>query len=192
MSLLIVLHSLPVLVTALFCPSIHGPPPGSALHNGPSLSAAGWLTPTAKTLKQVENHNKQNIPDSRLHCKNKAYFLTSVYQIIKYGWVRKVDDIMGVINVDPMWRELQWYNDIIEFQALELISKNYTKKTNSCSQTWWLFNSSCCFSSNSNWTCWLALLGSDWLEHWRGIKKTNTVSGCCGCSSMPRWGEKWI
>lgn len=31
--------------------------------------------------------------------------------------------------------------------------------------TWWLFISSCCFSSSSNWACWLALVGSDWLEH---------------------------
>lgn len=37
----------------------------------------------------------------------------------------------------------------------------------SCAQTWWLCISSCCFSSSSNWACWVALVGSDWLEHWR-------------------------
>lgn len=35
--------------------------------------------------------------------------------------------------------------------------------------TWWLCASSCCFSSSSNWTCWLALVGSDWLEHWKKL-----------------------
>lgn len=48
-------------------------------------------------------------------------------------------------------------------------------------QTWWLCISSCCFSSNSDWACWLALVGSDWLEHW-GKRKTS--------NGYNEWGKK--
>lgn len=45
------LYSLPVLAAVLSCPSIHGPPPESALHSSPSPSAAGQSTPSATTSK---------------------------------------------------------------------------------------------------------------------------------------------
>lgn len=49
--MLMLLDGLPVLTAALFCPSIDGPLPGSALHNSPSLSAADRSTPSATTLR---------------------------------------------------------------------------------------------------------------------------------------------
>lgn len=66
MSMLILLQSLPVLATVLFCPSIHGPPPGSALHNSPSLSAAGQSTPTTTTSKRKKNVNKTTLLDRKI------------------------------------------------------------------------------------------------------------------------------
>lgn len=49
---------------------------------------------------------------------------------------------------------------------IKTVLADWDSLTLACVQTWWLCISSCCFSSSSNWACWVALVGSDWLEHW--------------------------
>lgn len=129
-----------------------------------SLSSATKATCTGTTSKAGQKTSQHQQPD---WCYCMIYLCEQLLRFVLPNTTLLLDLLCITI---PLFLQMGYRFQQLQNKNIESMIKTALAGCDISAptrvQTWWLCISSCCFSSNSDCACWLALVGSDWLEHW--------------------------